>query len=56
MEVRFRLEAVLSAIRQARAQLVLHPDVFDATELLKVCEAELGAILSEMFPSEEPHS
>jgi hypothetical protein len=50
MEKRFRLEAVLSAIHEARAQLSLHPDVFQATEILKTAEAELAALIAEMFP------
>lgn len=52
MDRRSRLEEVLTRLRQARAQLVLHPDVFQATELLKVSEAELAAIIAEMVSEE----
>jgi hypothetical protein len=50
MDPRLRIEEVLSLIRQARAQVVLHPDVFQATELLKTAETDLAAIIAEMFP------
>jgi hypothetical protein len=50
MDRRSRLEDVLRRIRLARAQLVLHPDAFEATELLKSAESDLAAIISELFP------
>jgi hypothetical protein len=49
-DAKLRLDSVLAHIRQARAQLILHPDVFEATALLKFSEAELAAIIAEMFP------
>lgn len=52
MDKKARLEKVLERIHQARTQLVLHPDVFDATELLKISETELSELIFEMFPQE----
>jgi hypothetical protein len=52
-EKKFRFEVVLRAIHEARAQLATHPDVFQATEILKTAEAELAALISEMFPEDE---
>jgi len=52
MERQRRLEEVLSHIQKARLQLSLHPDVFEATEHLKIAEADLAALISEMFPED----
>jgi hypothetical protein len=49
-----RLDSVLAGIRQARAQLDAHPDVFEATAILKVSESALAAIIAEMFPPSFP--
>lgn len=54
MNRRRRLEEVLARIHQARMQLVLHPDVFEATELLKLSEADLAQLISEMYPQANP--
>lgn len=51
-DARSRLERILARIRQARAQLMLHPDAFDATTLLKISETELAIIIDELFPRE----
>jgi hypothetical protein len=47
-----RLTEIRARIHHARAQLALHPEVFDATEILKIAEAELTALIAEMFPDE----
>ena len=52
MERQRRLEEVLLHIQKARLQLSLHPDVFEATEHLKIAEADLAALITEMFPKE----
>jgi hypothetical protein len=54
MDRKSRLENVLSGIHQARLTLVHHPDVFEATVVLKIAEADLASLISEMFPAEEP--
>jgi len=53
MDRKSRLQNVLSGIHQARLTLVHHPDVFEATIVLKIAEADLAALISEMFPEEK---
>jgi hypothetical protein len=52
MDLKKKLESVLYRIRQSRRELSLYPDVFQASENLKTAEADLAAIISELFPDD----
>jgi hypothetical protein len=52
MDLKQKLESVLHRIRQSRRELSLYPDVFQASENLKAAEADLAAIISELFPQD----